>query len=155
MKPGASKKAVRAGTAAPPAVIEAGGMQNRGRPGFSLVEVVMSLVLLSIVLVALVGLTFQTAQRSVLLADSSARQALLLQEVNRMTVVPFTSLQSQVGCDSLATGPHRVHRCVAVATVNATSRRVTIVMRSPRQPNRPDSVSFIRAVPPAANPLNM
>ena len=129
--------------------------QAVGRGGFSLVEVVMSLVLLSIVLVALVGLTFTTAQRSALLADSNARQALLLQEVNRMTVVPFDNLPGQVGCDSLFSGPHSVHRCVSVTELSATSRRVTVVMRSPRQPARPDSVSFIRARAAVSNPLNM
>jgi prepilin-type N-terminal cleavage/methylation domain-containing protein len=125
------------------------------RGGFSLVEVVASLVLLAIVLVALAGLTFRTAQRSALLADSSARQALLLQEINRMTVVPFDNLPGQVGCDSLHTGPHSVYRCVSVTDVSAGARMVTVVMRSPREPNRPDSVSFLRARDATGNPLNM
>jgi Tfp pilus assembly protein PilV len=150
-----SMAAIRGVAAAALRAREDDGAQPPVRPGASLVEVALALVLLAIVLVALAGLTFQTAQRSVLLADSSARQALLLQEVNRMTVVPFASLQSQVGCDSLATGPHRVWRCVTVANVSTGSQRVTIVMRSPRQPNRPDSVSFIRARPAVGNPLNM
>jgi hypothetical protein len=115
----------------------------------------MAIVLLAVVLLVLAGLSFQTAQRSVTLADSSARQALLLQEVNRLSVVPYASIPAQVGCDSVFSGASRLHRCVTVANLPDNARRVTVVMRSRRQPNRSDSVSFVRARPPVGNPLNM
>jgi prepilin-type N-terminal cleavage/methylation domain-containing protein len=125
--------------------------QETLRPGFSLVEVMVSMVLLGVILVALAGLTFQTAQRSVQLSDASARQALLLQEVNRLSAIPYAAINAQAGCDSVFSGNHRFQRCVQVAQISAT-RRVTIVLRSPKL-DRPDSVVFTRAAPSAGNPL--
>lgn len=121
------------------------------REGFSLVEVMISIVLLGIILVALAGMTFQTAQRSVQLSDASARQALLLQEVNRVSAVPIGAVGGMAGCDSVFSGPHRFQRCVAVADVGRT-RQVTITLRSPKLA-RPDSVVFSRALVQACNPL--
>lgn len=123
------------------------------RPGFTLVEVVVSIVLLGIILVGLAGLTFQTAQRSVQLADASARQALLLQEVNRISAIPYSAINAQAGCDSIHSGGHRFERCIQVAQVG-TTRRVAIVLHSPKL-SWPDSVVFMRAQPSAGNPLSM
>jgi prepilin-type N-terminal cleavage/methylation domain-containing protein len=121
------------------------------REGFSLVEVMISIVLLAIILIALAGMTFQTAQRSVQLSDASTRQALLLQEVNRVSAVPLGTVSALAGCDSVFTGPHRFERCVAVADIGHV-RQVTITLRSPKL-SHPDSVVFSRALISACNPL--
>jgi prepilin-type N-terminal cleavage/methylation domain-containing protein len=126
-------------------------VQLEQQNGFSLVEVVISIVLLSVILIGLAGLTFQTAQRSVQLSDASARQALLLQEVNRLSAIPYGQIPGQAGCDSVFTGPHRFERCVSVTQISQT-RQVTITLRSPKL-IRPDSVVFIRAEVSSCNPL--
>jgi prepilin-type N-terminal cleavage/methylation domain-containing protein len=123
------------------------------QPGFSLMEVVVSIVLLGVILVALAGLTFQTAQRTVQLADASARQGVLLQEVNRISAIPYSMITAQAGCDSLFADNHRFQRCVSVAQIGQT-RRVTIVLNSGRL-QRPDSVVFTRVQAPVSNLLNM
>jgi prepilin-type N-terminal cleavage/methylation domain-containing protein len=124
--------------------------------GFSLVEVLMSVIILGVILISLAGLTFQTAQRSVKLADTNMRQAALLQEVNRLTAVWPDDLNSFSGCNAIMIGTHEMQRCVDVDTMTLRPHavRVTVRMFSPLEEHRPDSVSFVRSRPGYVNPLN-
>lgn len=127
--------------------------QNR-RDGFTLVEVVVAIAILGAVLVMLAGMTFATAQRSVDLQSAGARQALMLQEVNRLTALPLASLNAQAGCRTLGAAGDSFESCVSVLTVSARTRRVTIVLTAGRPGVRPDTVQFTHTEPSTTNPFN-
>ena len=124
------------------------------RDGFTLIEVVMAMVLLASVLVMLAGMTFATARRSVELETSGLRQAVMLQEVNRLSALAFDDLGAQAGCRSVVAGPGETFTaCVTLTTLTTLSKNVQVVLTG-RPGVRPDTVRFERAKPPSVSPLN-
>jgi prepilin-type N-terminal cleavage/methylation domain-containing protein len=123
-----------------------------GRGGFSLIEVAVAITILGVVLVALAGLTFQTANRTKQLSDAGTRQAMLLQEVNRLSVIDMDSLVVQAGCQATAVGGHQLNRCVTVRDSIGWGLLVGVRIESVRD-TRVDSVSFLRPRLRMANPL--
>lgn len=117
------------------------------REGFTLVEVVIAMVLLSTVLVMLAGMTFATARRSVDLQTAGARNAVMLQEVNRLTAIDFADLDAQAGCRSLNSGADDFQACVAVSSLGTRTRRVRVALDPARAGVSTDSVVFIRTQP--------
>lgn len=128
---------------------------GRARDGFTLIEVVVAMVLLSTVLVMLAGMTFHTAQQSVELHSTGARQALMLQEVNRMSSIPYDDVAGEVGCRTLGSGDGLEYTGCVTSTVSGNNAvQVQIVMTPVRSSMiRPDTVRFIRSQPPTRNPL--
>ncbi|MGH7444879.1 MAG: type IV pilus modification PilV family protein [Longimicrobiales bacterium] len=125
------------------------------RDGFTLIEVVIALVLLASVLVMLAGMTFATAQRSVDLQSAGARQALVLEQVNRMSAMAYDSLPGTVGCTTItAADGDEYEECVTLVTLNSNSRRVQVVLDPARTGVPSDTVRLIRSRPPAGNPLD-
>jgi prepilin-type N-terminal cleavage/methylation domain-containing protein len=126
----------------------------RGRDGFSLLEVIVSVSILSVILVALAGLTFHTARRSIQLADAGARQAVLLQEVNRLSAMHVDSLPAHAGCGSVDVGGHVMNRCVTLTDSLGAGVIVGLRITTERDA-RIDSVSFLRPVLPKGSPLHI
>jgi prepilin-type N-terminal cleavage/methylation domain-containing protein len=99
------------------------------REGFSLMEVVVSIVLLSIILTGLAGMTFATAQQAVFTTNTAARQALSLELVNRYATLPYDSLANYatMRCDSVGTTNDRYRRCVRSTTgSNQSAVEITV-----------------------------
>lgn len=127
----------------------------RNREGVSLVEVIIAMTLLGVVLTSLAGMTYQASRRSATVATESYRQGVLMEEVNRLTALPFTNLASAVGCRTVTGGAFPHQRCVSMTSISSTIRRLTVIV-TPSQPGmRPDTVIFDRANAPAGNPLNL
>lgn len=124
------------------------------RDGFTLIEVVVAMVLLASVLVMLAGMTFATARRSVELNSAGLRQAVMLQEVNRLSAVSFEGLPAQAGCRNLIAAPSEPFTaCVTVTDLSSMARSVRVVLTG-RPGVLPDTVGFTRAKTPAVSPLN-
>lgn len=125
------------------------------RGGFTLIEVVVAMVLLSTVLVMLAGMTFHTAQRSVDLHSTGSRQALMLQEANRLSALPYADLVAQDGCRTIDDGNGTEYNsCITSTPVGGNTLQVVIIVAPVRASMiRPDTVRFVRAEPPVANPL--
>ncbi len=131
------------------------GMQ--AREGFTLIEVIVAMVLLSTVLVMLAGMTFVTAQRSMDLQSSGTRQAMMLQAVNWLTAVDYDDLATHEGCRTIAAADGDSYQaCITLLTVagNTRSRRVQVVLDRARAGVPPDTLMFIRSQPPGCNSLN-
>ncbi|HEU5208217.1 MAG TPA: prepilin-type N-terminal cleavage/methylation domain-containing protein [Longimicrobiales bacterium] len=124
------------------------------RDGFTLVEVVVAIAILAAVLVMLAGMTFATAQRAVDLQSAGARQALMLQEINRLSALSLADLDAQGGCRTLASGADAFTSCVSVAVASARTRQVIVVLTPARAGARPDTVGFTRTEPSTTNPFN-
>jgi prepilin-type N-terminal cleavage/methylation domain-containing protein len=132
---------------------EAGASPCR-REGFSLVEVVVSMVILAVVVTSLGAVSAVTAQRSLVLANSTTRTAFTLQETNRLAAIPYASLPAAVGCDTLVSGNLRYERCITV-TNSTRYRTVQIVVRPLRTAVGvwSDTITIRRAVEITSNPL--
>jgi type II secretory pathway component PulJ len=125
------------------------------RSGITLVEVIVAMTLLAVVLTSLASVTFQAARRTSVVAAEGYRQGVLVQELNRMTALPWASLPGIAGCSTVGGGTFPHTRCITVTNVSNTIRRVQLIV-TPAQPRvRPDTVTFDRANPPAGNPLSI
>lgn len=93
----------------------------RNREGFTLVEVVTSLVLLSAVLVCLGGLSYHAARQAVNVTNGAGRQAVTLDMVNRLMMMRYESLLTNSGsCDTVQTAPaQRYRRCYTITMAQA------------------------------------
>jgi prepilin-type N-terminal cleavage/methylation domain-containing protein len=129
---------------------------NLRRSGFSIMEVLVSMVLLSVILVGLAGLTYATAQQAVTTGSSANRQAVSLELVNRFSTLPFDSLLARHGtttCDTVPRANERYRRCVRVVVTHRTA--AVEVRAAPLQRKAADSsvVRLDRVSPPPPNPL--
>jgi prepilin-type N-terminal cleavage/methylation domain-containing protein len=125
------------------------------REGFTLLEVIVSIVLLSIIIAGLAGMTFASAQQAVFTTNAASRQALSLELVNRFSTLPYDSLANYavMQCDSVGPVNDSYRRCVS-STANGRQSTVEITV-IPLQRNT--SASTVRLVRmddvPQSNPL--
>lgn len=112
------------------------------RRGFSLIEVVVSMVILSIVLTGLSGLAVTVSRSGVRNAGRAYETGLLTQEVDRAIAVPIESLAVRLGqttLDTPVTTPWKFERLIAVKG-RADSLTVRIAIRPVNAAQRQDSV---------------
>lgn len=116
----------------------------RPRRGFSLVEILLTIVIFSVVILSLAGLAFQVAHRSTRATDQALSMSLILAKVDQASTVAFDSLPVLVGCDSTWSGPIRIRGCTAVDSITVTRRQVRIIVSTSLPGTRPDTVTFER-----------
>ena len=121
--------------------------------GFSLVEILISLVIFSAVVLGLAGLAFQVARRSTRATDQAYVMSLLLSRVDRATTIPYDSLPNIAGCDTVMKGTVRVVSCTSFTTLSQRLKQVRVIVRTTMPGGRPDTVSFQRALPRVPIPL--
>lgn len=122
--------------------------------GFSLVEVVVSLTLLAVTLGALARPTYSYARKVVALSADDARNATIAQQVNRLSVLPFDSLVSRAGCQTLTAAPYSHTRCITVTSVSASQLHVVMVITPTNTAFRADTVMIDRGKLSTPNPFN-
>jgi prepilin-type N-terminal cleavage/methylation domain-containing protein len=127
---------------------------NSRNEGLSLVEVLVAITLLAVVLTSIAAMSYKAARQAVNTSSSSYRQGVMMQEINRMTALPFTSLAGQAGCTTVSTGTFPHTRCIAVSG-NTQQVMVSLIV-TPAMPGvAADTVTFTRTRPPLGNPLNL
>lgn len=115
----------------------------RERRGFSLIEVLIAMVMLSIVVTSLAGLAATMARRARRVAGSSFETGLLTQEVDRAVAVPIESLAVRLGqtkVDTPVTSPYPYARAISIAG-RADSLTVRIAIRPLLSAQRADSIT--------------
>lgn len=106
------------------------------------------------VILALAGLAYQIARRSVRASDQALQMGRLLGEVDVVSVVPFDSLPAIAGCDVVPSGAQiSVTACVSVQTLSPRTRSVTITVSTSIPGSRPDTVVIFRSRDRAPIPL--
>lgn len=116
----------------------------RPRRGFSLVEILLTIVIFSVVILSLAGLAFQVARRSTRATDQALSMALILAKVDQASTVAFDSLPVVAGCDSTVSGAIRIRGCMLVDPITSARRRVRIIVSTSLPGSRPDTVTFER-----------
>ena len=114
------------------------------RRGFSLIEVMVALTLMSVVLVSVakIGTAMVTKgrQNDVL----AKRNAVLQLEANKLGAAPFASLAGWPTDSVLTQGDFSYKRRLTITRVNASRYTVKIVILPTLDPSRKDSVIFDR-----------
>lgn len=131
--------------------------EMRNREGFTLVEVITAVVLLSAVLVCLGGLSYHAARQAVNVNNGAGRQALALETVNRLAAMPYTQITATTGtsCDTVTYSRiNRYRRCTTVALATRMAN-VTVTVTPLARGSFPQTFRFQRAQPPGNNPLMM
>jgi prepilin-type N-terminal cleavage/methylation domain-containing protein len=122
--------------------------------GFSLIEIMVALTILAITLGGFAAVTFRFIRNSELTSATMARGGVVNQQVQRLSVMPFDSLSSRAGCSTIASGPLPYRLCIAVADVNGTHKRVTVVVIPANTRLKPDTTVLDRTKPLTYNALH-
>ncbi len=112
--------------------------------GFSLIETLVAMAILSIVLMTLAGLTGVVASRSITSSVISHRDAVLTVEAGKLSVLPFDSLQSRAGCNTVSTDPFPHQSCTVVTVVSANVQQVQVVVAPTNTAYSSDTLVFDR-----------
>lgn len=102
------------------------------------------MVIFSVVVLGLAGLSFQVAKRSTRATDQALITSVMLSKLDRATTIPYDSLYLLPGCDSTASGQARIIACTTVTATSARVSSVQIVVHTNVPTGRPDTVTFDR-----------
>jgi prepilin-type N-terminal cleavage/methylation domain-containing protein len=135
-------------------------MTSHARPthqtaGFTLVEVLVSLVILSVSTVALSALLLRSARQATAASSLVYQTAALTSEVGRLGALPFDQLAAGTTCVNVTTGPFLHQRCAVIVDLSAKSRRVTVTV-TPTGPTNlvAQSTAFERSIAGTSNGTN-
>ena len=121
--------------------------------GFTLIEIMVSITLLSVASLSLGTLLFRAARLATATSSASFQTAILSGEAARVDAVPFDLLAAGTTCVDLA-APLPGTRCTTVNNVSARVKTVVIVMTpSGSSLLHPDTTIIRRTTSTASNPL--
>ena len=133
-------------------------LRNRARrpqrEGFILLEVLVAMVLLGLVLSTLAAMMFAVAKRSITSTGSSYRNAILMQEVNRLEALPYDSLSVGSSSVTVSAMPYPHTRVVTVSTISDKAKQVQLVITPSIAAYKPDTVKFSRTLPATTTVLD-
>jgi prepilin-type N-terminal cleavage/methylation domain-containing protein len=132
-------------------------LRDSGRRGFTLVEVLVTITLISTGILVLGGMLLRSARAAEAASAISYQTAAMAGEVGRLDAVPFTALAAGTTCDTLAVAQLPRIRCSIIADISAKAKRVTVRVAAIGNPLIPtDSVIFERSISgDATPPLNV
>lgn len=116
--------------------------------GFTLIESVVAIVLLSVCALALGGLLARSSRMAVASAQTIHGTAALSTEVARLNALPFAQLPAAgETCTTVTSAPFPHTRCTQLTDVSATVKQLRVRV-SPASPDvRSDTVTFRRSLP--------
>jgi prepilin-type N-terminal cleavage/methylation domain-containing protein len=115
------------------------------RQGFSLIEVIVSMVLLAICVSSLAALTHSISQSSIKVTGAAYRNGVLMHEVNRLIALPYDSVAVGTMSYEATTGPYPHTRLITVLEpVPAKVKAVKIVITPTNPLYKPDTLNFTR-----------
>jgi prepilin-type N-terminal cleavage/methylation domain-containing protein len=125
-----------------------------GGRGFSLIEVLISVVIFSAVILALAGLAFQVARRSTRATDQAQLMGMLQSKVDLAATIAFDSLSLVAGCDTTITGNVQIIGCITITSQTTRMADVLVTARTSVPGGRPDTVRMQRSKPRLPIPIS-
>lgn len=128
---------------------------QRARPaaGFTLIEILVSITILSVGILALGTLMAKGARSAGAASALSYQTTVLGAEAARFDAIPFTLLVAGTTCDTVAAPPLPRIRCGTITNINPKLRRVRVLVTPTNNPLlRPDSIVFERSISGDAAP---
>lgn len=123
------------------------------RPGFSLIEIVVSMTILAIVLLALSGLAASAAERATNNDLTLKRDAALQLEASKLGAMPFSSLATMSTADATFTNDGFSYTRELTRTAGTNRYTITITIVPTQDPGNTASITFDRSDPPSGTPL--
>jgi prepilin-type N-terminal cleavage/methylation domain-containing protein len=114
------------------------------RRGFTLVEIMMAVIIFSVVILSLEGLSFRISQSSTRATDQALGMAVLLGKVDRAATVAFDSLPGIARCDTTVSGLVKVMGCTTVTSTSARIDSIQIIVQTTLPNARPDTLTMQR-----------
>lgn len=125
------------------------------RQGFSLVEILVALIGMSVAMIGLAGMLVVAARTATQVSTRNARGAEQTEQLNYLAALPYTDLDNQAGC-VFVNDPNFPHtRCVTITTVTdgSGSKQIQVIIRPLNTTVKPDTTYLTRSVGTQANPL--
>lgn len=124
------------------------------RKGFSLIEVMVAMTLLSIVMMSLAKIGVSVATRGRTNDLVAKRNAVLQLEANKIGTVPYDSLRTwPTTTKSFTLGDFTYSRRLTITGTSSTRYTIKVVVVPATNTRRVDSVMFDRTRPPSGSPL--
>lgn len=123
--------------------------------GFTLVEALVAMVLISVTLLALAPVMFTAATRQVAESGTVERNTILQSEADRLSSLPIQALAAQSGCKTLPPQARFSHGlCIGVQPMGGGQTRVTVTVTSENPLVGPDSIVMTRRAGGQGSPFN-
>jgi prepilin-type N-terminal cleavage/methylation domain-containing protein len=129
------------------------GILRRSR-GFTLIEVMVSMTILAIGVLALGTMMARSSHTADAASAASYQTALMAKEVAYYDALPFDNLVVGTTCTTTTTHPLPNTLCVVIATVSAKVKSVKVRLRPTDTTIPADSTMFERSKSGFGNPLN-
>ncbi len=135
----------------------ASGIHGRpfGRPGFSLVEVIVAITLFGVSMSAIAALMFAVTRQAAATAGTVERTAVLEARANDLFSIPFVALAARAGCTTITAPPFPRTECITVTAVNPNRATVVLTVTPADSSIDPTTVRVERTRPPATNPFRV
>jgi prepilin-type N-terminal cleavage/methylation domain-containing protein len=129
--------------------------ERKQTAGFTLVEILVTVTLISAGILVLGGLMMQSARTATAASAVAYQTTELSSEIARLDALPFANLAVGTTCDTVVASQLPRIRCSTIATVNTKTKRVTVTV-TPTGSHAPpaQSVVFERTISGFGNPLN-
>jgi len=115
------------------------------RKGFVIVEVIVAMVLLAVAVTSLAAMMYSVSQSGMKATGDAYRNAVLMQEVNRLEGIPYDSIPAAVVSTTVSTAPYPHTRVVTVTEpVVGTFKTIKVVITPSNVTYKKDSVTFTR-----------
>jgi prepilin-type N-terminal cleavage/methylation domain-containing protein len=121
--------------------------------GFTLVEVMVSMMLLSVGSLALASMLVRASRQASAASANAYQTAMVAEEVSRYDATPFSQLTAGTTCTSITT-PFQGTRCTTINDISSKVKQVTVVVTPSGNPLlHPITTSFTRSISGNGNPL--
>jgi prepilin-type N-terminal cleavage/methylation domain-containing protein len=121
--------------------------------GFTLVEVMVSMMLLSVGSLSLASMLVRASRLAGAASATAYQTAMVAEEVSRWDAQPFENLVVGTTCVSL-TQPFQGNKCTTINNVSSKVKQVTVVVTPSGNPLlHPVTTSFTRSISGNGNPL--
>jgi prepilin-type N-terminal cleavage/methylation domain-containing protein len=126
---------------------------SRKTGGFTLVEVMVSMTLLSVGSLALASMLVRATRQAGAASANSYQTAMVSAEVSRYDATPFSLLAAGTTCTAI-TSPFQGTSCTTINDVSSKVKQVTVVVTPSGNPLlHPITTSFTRSISGNGNPL--
>ena len=123
------------------------------RGGFTLVEVMVSMTLLSVGALALASMLVRATRQAGAASSTAYQTAMISGEVSRLGATPYDLLDEGTTCVTI-TDPFPGTRCTTINSVSTKVKQVTVVVTPSGNPLlHPITTTFTRAISGNGNPL--
>ncbi len=112
--------------------------------GFSLIEIMVALTILSSVLVAMAGLMFQVGQQTRTSARETYQTAAIQQGAAYVSALSWANIDDAVGCTSDTTGLMEYNQCISVSGSGDDKLITLIITPTGVFAGRPDTLTVYR-----------